>query len=122
MNKTMEWYNTRSTNRAGGQFIVRNKFNLYMPDSWLQSTVISEDSELLYLHYTTCTVKIAGYRLSKIHNDATEGKLGTVIAAPAEDKEAIKAAEKSYEPYITSITIWAMNPVGVSDLINKSNA
>ena len=122
MNKTMEWYNTRNKNRAGGQFVVRNKFNLYVPDNWLQSIVLSEDSELLYLHYTTCTIKIAGYRLSKILTDATEGKLGTVIAASAEDKKAIKAAEKSYEPYITSITVLAMEPVGVSDLISKSKA
>jgi len=116
----MKCYSQRSKS-LGGQFIVRGKINLCLPDAWLHSIALAEDSELLYLHYSTCTVKIIGYRLGKLYTDAVEGKIGTVIAASAEDAKAIKEAEQAYHPYVTEINVFAMEPVGVSELITKSD-
>ena len=119
MDKIMEWYNKRNDESQGGKFIAHKRFNLFIPDSWLQSAHINENAEILYLHYTTCTVRINGYRLNNIYDDATLGKLGTVIAAPGENTPAMKKAEKNFEPYITSIIISDMSPVGASCLINN---
>ena len=110
----MSSYKSRTSNCIGGIFIAGDGSYLLIPDQWLHDAKLLKDSALLRLCYSSCVVEISGYRLDKIFDDATAGKLGTLKAQiSAADKKALNATNS---PFITGIIHAPMSPVAASDL------
>ena len=109
----MKCYSTRiGAHYIGGIFITNNGFRRMIPDDQLREVKFGDN--LLRLVYSSCLMEISGYRLENIFNDTTMGKLGTLTAAfPSDDPVA---AEKTNEPFITSIVYLTMTPETAADL------
>jgi hypothetical protein len=106
-------YYIENESSMSGEFTTKDNLTIFLPREFLQSATINDSAEILYLYYTTCTVKISGYRLTKIYFDATVRKIGKVIASKNTDKEkSITELEKSGKPYIMNIQILPYTAIG----------
>ena len=106
-------YYIENDSSMGGEYTTKDKLTIFLPHEFLQSATINDSAEILYLYYTTCTVKISGYRLTKIYFDATARKIGKVIASKSIDKEyPITDLEKNNRPYIMSIQVLPYEAIG----------
>jgi len=110
-------YESRSSNSIGGVFISANGSCRVIPDHYLNSMKLQNDSTLLRFCYSSCVIDISGYRLDSIYNDATIGKLGVIkVARPADDR---KAADAKNSPFVTNIIHVPMPSVEAFDLESK---
>jgi hypothetical protein len=106
-------YYIENDSSMGGEFTTKDKLTIFLPHEFLQSATINDSAEILYLYYTTCTIKISGYRLTKIYFDATWKKIGKVIALNSTNKEySITELEKSGKPYIMNIQVLPYTAIG----------
>jgi len=110
----MNCYSTRiGRHYVGGIFITSDGFRRMIPDDELKEAKFEDN--ILRLNYSTCVMEVSGYRLEKIFDDATIGKLGTLtVAVPADNPEA--ANDAADLPFITSIIHIAMTPQAASDM------
>jgi len=106
-------YKPRNSDRVGGIFITADGTRCMIPDKYLKSAKLQNDSTLLRLSYSAFVVDISGYCLGDIFNDVINGKLGTVIVPnPADDKPD----SDIYATNVTSIVYINMSPAAAADL------
>ena len=81
---TFQCYLPRSSERTaiGAVFVTAGGVRRLIPDHWLTEVEPSEQGRLLRLIYTCCTVEVAGQRLEVLFEDASAGRLGTILQAP----------------------------------------
>ena len=110
----MSRYTPRNSNYIGGIFITADGSRRVIPDHWLHYATLEDDSTLLRLCYSSCTMEVRGRRLDKIFEDASFGRIGTIaVNVPADDAKAVNATSS---PFVTSIIHVPMSPLAASDL------
>ena len=116
MSNASDCYTPRTSSASpliGGIFIGQNGIRRVLPDQWITSAELMEDSKILHIRYTSCVMVINGFRLDGIFDDITNGKLGKVrIAADTEDA---KAAETTTGPFVTSIYSFSQQALEASE-------
>ncbi len=98
---SFQCYTPRASLRSasiGGLFILAGGVKRVIPDQWLMQVELLEETCLLRLSYTFCTIEVAGEDLDAIFEDPTVGKLGAIQAAPTE-------AAPAGQPWVTSIVV-----------------
>ena len=73
-----------------------------MPDQWLHQAELLNESCLLRLTYSLCTIEVSGRALDSIFEDASIGKLGAIQVATSE-------SVPGGEPWVTSIIETALS-------------
>jgi hypothetical protein len=81
-------------------FVLAGGAKRVIPDQWLVQAELLQNSRLLRLSYTFCTIEVAGQNLDPIFEDASVGKLGATQAAPPQGVPA-------GQPCVTSIIVVA---------------
>ena len=116
----MSCYKPRTSPYIGGVFISADSSCRVVPDQWLHDATLENSSTLLRLCYSSCTMEIRGRQLTKIFEDASLGRLGTItVHVPADDSKASNAAGI---PFVSSIIHLPMSPLAASDLARPDAA
>jgi hypothetical protein len=82
---TFQCYFPRSSQPSaiGAVFVTADGVRRLIPDHWLAQAELSEQSRLLRLIYTCCTIEVAGQRLETLFEDAMVSRLGVIVEGPA---------------------------------------
>jgi len=84
---SFQCYTSRTSLRAamtGALFIWSDGRQRVIPDQWLHQAELLNESRLLRLTYSLCTIEVSGRALDSIFEDASIGKLGAIQVAPSE--------------------------------------
>ena len=109
-------YQPRILNCIGGVLISADGSRRTIPDHYLYCAKLQNDSTLLRLYYSSCTVDISGYHLKSIYDDVVIGKLGTVSVSNPADAEPKTAR---IIPHITGIIYINMPPGAAFDMESR---
>ncbi len=80
-------YRPRSSMRSaltGGLFISTDGSRRVVPDHWLTHAELLNESRLLRLSYSFCTIEVSGQCLDPIFDDAGASRLGAVLAVASD--------------------------------------